>query len=247
MSLIYRIFSFAERSFARLQGKGMGAHSIKAELKAVTQLKKNLDFVVDIGGNVGDYAAKVLELFPNVQLHIFEPSALNIGNLTRRFGDNNKVIIHQKAISDQVGTFTLYSDSPGSGLGSLTKRDVSHHELNFSYEEQVSVGRFDEIYLEYMTDEIIDLVKIDVEGHELAVLRGFGKCISKVHMIQFEFGGCNVDTRTFFKDFWDFFAEKKFNIYRITPFGAQPIVKYTEQLEAFTTTNFLAVNSKMTA
>lgn len=245
MSLIYRIFSFAERRFARLQGKGMGAHSIGTEVGAVTQFVKPLGLVVDIGGNVGDYTAEVLLRFPKAQIHVFEPSAVNIGKLNHRFGQNNRVIIHQKALSDAAGKMTLYADSPGSGLGSLSKRDLSHHHLDFSHEETVLVERFDAMYIEYLTNKTIDLVKIDVEGHELAVLRGFGDVLSSVRIIQFEFGGCNVDTRTFFKDFWDFFTEKGFSLYRITPMGVQAIFKYNEQEEAFTTTNFLAVNNKL--
>lgn len=245
MSLIYRIFSFAERRFARLQGKGMGAHSIKAEVRAVTQFVKPLGLVVDIGGNIGDYSAQVLQQFPTAHIHIFEPSAVNIGKLNQRFGHNKQVVIHQKALSDAAGVMTLYADSPGSGLGSLSKRDLSHHQLDFSYEEKVSVARFDKVYLEFLNNEVIDLVKIDVEGHELGVLRGFGSSILNVRAIQFEFGGCNVDTRTYFKDFWDFFTEKGFDLYRITPLGAQAILKYHEQEEAFTTTNFLAVNNRI--
>ena len=46
----------------------------------------------------------------------------------------------------------------------------------------------------------IDLLKLDVEGHELYLLSA-KKFISKISVIQFEFGGCNIDTRTYFRDF----------------------------------------------
>ena len=50
-------------------------------------------------------------------------------------------------------------------------------------------------------------MKIDVEGHELDVLKGFGELIKKVRLIQFEFGGTNIDSKTYLRDFWEFFFE----------------------------------------
>ncbi|HIO21636.1 MAG TPA: FkbM family methyltransferase, partial [Nitrospirales bacterium] len=86
----------------------------------------------------------------------------------------------------------------------------------------------------------ISVCKIDIEGHELDALNGFGEALKHIDVIQFEFGGCNIDTRTFFQDFWYFFTERGFDIYRITPFGAVKINRYRELDEFFTTTNYLA-------
>ena len=78
-----------------------------------------------------------------------------------------------------------------------------------NFEEQVSLIRFDEYWKNQ--DQLIDYVKIDVEGHELDVLEGFGELINKIKLIQFEFGGCNIiDTELFFQDFWYFFKKKNF-------------------------------------
>ncbi|WP_445778772.1 hypothetical protein [Shewanella sp.] len=45
------------------------------------------------------------------------------------------------------------------------------------------------------------MIKIDIEGHELSVLKVFGAAIEATKVIQFEFGDCNIDTRTYFQDF----------------------------------------------
>ena len=45
-----------------------------------------------------------------------------------------------------------------------------------------------------------DLIKIDVEGHELDVLDSGRETVSRVWVVQFEFGGYNIDTRTCFHD-----------------------------------------------
>jgi len=63
-----------------------------------------------------------------------------------------------------------------------------------------------------------------------------------IDLVAFEFGGCNIDTRTFFQDFWYFFREVHFRIFRITPSGyLYPIESYKEIYEQFRTTNFIAI------
>lgn len=49
----------------------------------------------------------------------------------------------------------------------------------------------------YMEDNGItevDFIKIDTEGHELHVLKGFGGLITKIKLIQFEYGGTFIDS-----------------------------------------------------
>jgi len=102
------------------------------------------------------------------------------------------------------------------------------------------VIRFEDYWKSELGSENIDFVKLDIEGHELDALNGFGEALKFINVIQFEFGGCNIDTRTFWQDFWYFFTENNFDLYRITPFGKIKITKYRELDEFFSTTNFLA-------
>ena len=88
----------------------------------------------------------------------------------------------------------------------------------------------------------IDYVKIDVEGHELAVLNGFGDLISKVKLVQFEIGAPQIAAKTYFKDFWYFFAERGFLLFRIAPSGLIQIANYSGWDECFTLANCIAVN-----
>jgi hypothetical protein len=88
-------------------------------------------------------------------------------------------------------------------------------------------------------------LKIDTEGHELDVLNGALNMIKnkKTQIVTFEFGGCNIDSRTYFQDFYYFFKDNDMkNMFRITPSGyLAPIIKYKEIYEQFRTTNFLVV------
>jgi hypothetical protein len=82
---------------------------------------------------------------------------------------------------------------------------------------------------------------MDVEGHELEVLQGARRTLEDIRIVQFEFGGSNIDTRTFFQDFWYFFDEIDFQIYRLTPSGPIIVSSYSEQDETFRSTNYFAI------
>jgi FkbM family methyltransferase len=91
----------------------------------------------------------------------------------------------------------------------------------------------------------IAFLKLDVEGHELAVLHGARRMIGDglVSFIQFEFGPANIYSRTFFYDFWTLLSDQ-YDLFRIIPQGIVPITYYGEHREVFLTTNYLAVRKQ---
>lgn len=133
----------------------------------------------------------------------------------------------------------LYSDKEGSGLASLTKRRVDHFGIDFLHQENVEVTTLDK--WASINGFEPQLLKIDVEGHELDVLKGSIQTLTKLEVVQFEFGGSNIDSRTYFQDFWYFFNNLNFSIFRIAGSSLIPILGYKEQDETFRTTNYLAV------
>ena len=59
-----------------------------------------------------------------------------------------------------------------------------------------------------------------------------------IDFIQFEFGGCNIDSRTYLQDFW--YELKNYQIKRIIRDGLVDIGVYRESEEMFGNQNFLA-------
>ncbi len=113
--------------------------------------------------------------------------------------------------------------------------------MEMKLREEVRLSTIDE-YCSSRGIEYIDLLKIDVEGHELDVLHGAGRMFAAgaIGMAAFEFGGCNIDTRTFFIDFYEFFRERGMRVARVAPSGyLYEIAGYTESLEQFRTSNFV--------
>lgn len=241
----FELLKFIERAAALAQGKGYGTTTIKQEVKLLQSFSSSKPaLAVDIGGNVGTYTAELRKRNPDLEIHTFEPSATNLEKLKAQFGADQLIKVVPLAVSDQSGEAVLFSNEPGSGLGSLTRRRLDHFNIDFDTKETIQTIRFEDYWVNELQSRKIDLAKIDVEGHELSALHGFGKALKATKVLQFEFGGCNIDTRTYFQDFWYFFEQNDFDIYRITPIGAEPILRYSELDEFFSTANYIAVNRK---
>ncbi len=226
------------------QSKGFGFDGgITSEISAIQKFcppsEKRL-FVLDVGANKGDWSENFVKRFPNCEIHAFEPNLSNHTKLEKLSLRINQIIPLKYALGEVNSQRILYSDSDGSGLASLTKRDLKHLGIDFDKQEEINQIRLDS-YLSQFEVTTIDVLKIDVEGNELDVLLGMGSLIKNCRLVQFEFGGANIDTRSFFKDYWDYFDYFTWELYRITPTGPIKVLAYSEFLEVFTFTNYLAV------
>ncbi|MFN4276647.1 MAG: FkbM family methyltransferase [Ferrovibrio sp.] len=230
---------------ARAQGKGYSSATLEQEIALLqSPLKPPPALAIDIGGNVGDYTAELRKRNAALEIHVFEPSRTNIDKLNARFKDDPLILVCPYALSENSGSATLYADHLGSGMGSLTQRRLKHFNIAFEAAETVETLRFEDYWKSHLHGRNIDLVKIDVEGHELTVLKGFGSAITVTKVVQFEFGGTDIDTRTYFQDFWYYFNEARFSLFRMTPYGLQKLTNYAESDECFVFTNFVAVNDR---
>jgi hypothetical protein len=92
----------------------------------------------------------------------------------------------------------------------------------------------------------IDFCKIDVEGHEYFVLKGFNKMLSRreIDIIQFEHV-CASNWRRLhcLEDIFDLLSSHDYRIGRLFPYGilAQP---YETALECLTSANYIAVSDE---
>lgn len=252
----YRLWAALETLSCVCQGKGWGASSVTHEVKSAARFLTSVpSCIVDVGANVGNYtqawldAALAIDPNASIQCHLFEPSRTNVAALQARFLATPHVHLYPLALSDASSVLPLYANVPGSALGSLSPRNLGalSNELNFC--EDVCVERFDELVASgsvgISASAEIDVLKIDVEGHELSVLRGLGDWISRVKLVQFEFSAANLDTHSTFYDFWRFFEANDFSLFRVTPRGYVRISSYNQTLENYRLCNVLAVAGRV--
>jgi len=235
-----------------LQGIGAGSNvSVSGERAVFRLLRRRCRpplVVFDVGSNQGQFLEVALDSLKGVEvtIHCFEPGHATFKMLTQGRRDEGRVVFNNAAVGRQAGEAILWYDQEGSGIASLTRRDVAHFGIKMSESEPVRILTLD-TYAAAQGIERIDLLKLDIEGHELDALAGAEGLLRRgaIGMVLFEFGGCNIDTRTFFRDFWWLLTEAGMRLYRLTPGGyLSPIPAYEEALEQFRTTNFVAVTER---
>lgn len=197
--------------------------------------------IFDVGANIGEYTGELLTHIRNAEIHSFEPARSTYEILCKNIVAEN-VILNNFGISDKCSEGILYYEKENSGIASLYQRQLDYIGIDFSKSEAIILDTIDH-YCKEKNITYIDFLKIDIEGNELKALYGAHKMLEKnlIGIIQIEFGGCNIDSRTYFRDFWNLLHEK-FRAYRIIRNGLYEIKKYEEILEIFTCTNYLFIN-----
>lgn len=232
-----------------LQGIGAGSDVADSGERAVLALLRQRSqpplVVFDVGANQGQFLDMVRTALDGVAstIHCFEPGKATFAMLKTGRDTIPNVVFNNVAVGREAGQATLWYDQEGSGIASMTRRDLAHFGVSFEKSETVTTITLDDYAAEHGISRI-DLLKLDIEGHELDALAGASVLLEKgaVGMVLFEFGGCNIDTRTFFRDFWRVLTAAGMRLYRLTPGGYLcPIPAYEEALEQFRTTNFVAV------
>lgn len=206
--------------------------------------------VFDVGANQGQFLHLMqagLQGIPAV-FHAFEPGKGTFQILVEKTRGFTNLQLNNCALGNRNAAVELYYNEPGSGLASLSKRRLEHFGIKFELAETVQLMTLDE-YCVQNAIEKIDLLKLDVEGHEFDVLQGSVETFrsNKVQALTFEFGGSNIDSRTYFQDFWYLLQEYRMkSVFRITPSGyLARIREYREIDEQFRTTNYFVSREEM--
>ncbi len=244
------IFTFIHKKSLHGMNYGISDMNTNGELLVFDYLQKKYDrinnlVIFDVGANIGEYSTQIIRSFKNYNynLYSFEPSKKTFSTLNENLNDSH-IQLFNYGFSDIECYGTLFSNQELSGLASLYERKMTHFNIDFSKSEKIKLTTLDIFCLENAINKI-DFLKLDVEGNELKVLKGAKNMLSKggIKAIQFEMGGANIDSKTFFQEFW-YLLSSNYNIYRILTNGLFEIKEYEENLEVFKTINFLAINKQ---
>lgn len=196
-----------------------------AVTEALWRLVKPGDSVVDGGANIG-YMASIMAVRTGERgkIYCFEPHPAVFQDLQRN--------VRSWETSNQCGSFLLYQAALGSSEGSSTLHvpnffsancGLSRIEVRDDHREgqnlQVKVLALDEVIPE---QEVVGVVKLDVEGYELAVLKGMERMFRQRrvrHVVFEELGDFPADTHKFLLDmgYAIFGIEQRFRGIRCTP------------------------------
>ena len=188
-----------------------------ALLRRLVPFRPNI--VLDVGANVGDWSKAAAEKFPDAQLHAFEIVPETATALQRNLQHlGGRLHINAYGLSDRDGCDTVYT------VVSTTERaSLNRAALTLDLNEQITPIAVKtitgDVYLREHGIDHVDLLKIDVEGAEMSVLRSFNAPFRRgaIDMVQFEYGAINLTTRHFLADFQVFFEQFGLQMGKVYP------------------------------
>ncbi len=204
--------------------------------------QKLLKDVFDVGANRGDWAAAVLEANPAARIHCFEICTPMFQKLAARFsGDKWKtenIFLNPFGLSDSASEIRIKYYPDGDGGGTM-------YEVAAGQKAEVinaKVERGEEYCLNHSITSI-DFIKMDVEGAEHLVLRGFGDMVvpARIPIVQFEYGMGNIVTKFLLRDFYEYFESRGYKVGKLFPQSVR-FREYFLQDENFLGPNYVAVS-----
>lgn len=143
-------------------------------------LKKNQGVMIDVGAHYGSALAKFADL--KWQIYAFEPDKNNRKVLTENYGDYKNVNIDSRGCSDkEQKDASFFTSEESTGISGLSAFVDSHVET-----DKVEITTLTKV-MEEKSIKQVDFLKIDTEGFDYFVLRGFPWDKVKPSMIVCEF------------------------------------------------------------
>jgi len=195
--------------------------------------------VIDAGANVGGWSLAAASIFPQARIFAFEPAPQTYEKLLANVAGETRITPLQKGLSyqEEVVPFRFYP----SRSGQSSRYDFELREAP----EQIHVALVTgDAFCREQGLHHIDMLKIDVEGADLDVLRGFKDMIAarRIDVIQFEYGRINIRSRALLEDFYEFLGNQGYRIGKLFPREVE-FRRYNLRHENFIGPNFVAVNA----
>ena len=174
----FKIYHYGYQLENELFWKGIEGGWEKTSMQIWIALSIKSKNIFDVGANTGVFSLVSKAVNPNAGVFAFEPVQRVFEKLVRNVVLNQFEITHVcKGLSDFEGVATIY-DLPTDHIYSVTINENTNPIDRAVIPTQVEVTTLD-TYCEQTKLDQVDLLKIDVETHEPAVLRGALKTLRK--------------------------------------------------------------------
>ncbi len=162
---------------------------------------KNINTVFDVGAHKGEFIKLILNNFTTEKIYSFEPSEQNYKILNKNVNNfsskKNQIHLNNFALGEtnEIRKFKQMKESSSSTLSNINTNTKyfkrKNFFLNFGFKSKIFEETTIKVkngfsFLKEKNIDKIDLLKIDTEGHEYFVIKGFGENINKVKVIFFE-------------------------------------------------------------
>lgn len=149
-------------------------------MKLLTSLCQSNKTFIDVGAHIGSIIAEVMLVDSSIKIVAIEAIPEKVEKLRQKF---SSIELYGCAVADFTGEASFFINTKQSGYSSLREmKDIAQKDIR---EIRVPVQKLDDLVL----FNNIDVIKVDVEGGELGVLRGAIKILNNNRpVIMFESG-----------------------------------------------------------
>ncbi len=196
-----------------------------------------LTCIFDVGAHKGEWLLMAREIFPNARIHAFEIIPELCQDLLRNCEGRGAEVINPFGLSDTNGATTIHYNPDSTWSSSLMGQPPGRSWVAKTV--QVMTG---DSYMEKYGIDHIDFLKIDVEGAEARVLKGFKSALlnKKIEIIQFKYNEYAIVSRFLLIDFYNLLVRHGYKIGKIY-YDYVDIRDYHWSHERFVGPNYLAV------
>lgn len=142
--------------------------------------KLDINKIIDVGAHKGEFLEKMLKIEKINTFYAFEPQKHIFNELNKKFSENSKIVLFNYAVDKEVSNKKLQVNklSMTSSLAEFNdkslylkiKNFLTFSKTNFVEEHETQTNTIDNIFKEINLEKT--LLKIDVEGFELNVIKG---------------------------------------------------------------------------
>ena len=183
----------------------------------------DIDIIFDVGASWGGYAKSLRRFGFKNKIISFEPVNASYEKLLKNsFKDSywyvhKKIIVTNKNIKKQM--INVSKDFDNSSLLNLTKLHSENHvEAKYSHQEEVECDSLDNLVSHYLKDEKNLMIKVDVQGTEMDVLKSALNNIKKFKLVQIELSLHKMyEQQVLWKEIIAFMNDCNFDIWTIYP------------------------------
>lgn len=137
---------------------------------------------MDVGANCGAMSVHLARHHPDARIHAFEPGREAGDYLVRNVAAHPNVTVHHVGLSDTDREATLFLGHDDIGQSSLVRADASAAVV----EETITLRDARAWVTEAGLDHV-DILKVDVEGHEVTVLEALRPILPTVKALYVEY------------------------------------------------------------
>lgn len=225
-----------------------GEEWLLCELQKYRQIK----CAFDVGANIGEWLTLCRKHHPTVSIHAFEIAPPTFSKLRQNTTAFTNITLNSFGLSDCNEEIDVYLDDTADYLTSVY-REVFGPEFE-AFKRGAKERSFKTIkarvvkgddYAHENNIETIDLLKIDVEGMEKSVLRGFNDMFQKkrIQLVQFEYNTTNIASKFLLRDAYQFFNDFGYLVGKLYPNYVE-FRNYHYRHEDFCGLNMIAVHKE---